>query len=78
MTRTGFRKRGVATALASAAVDFAFERGARAVEAYPITTATTINDLHVGTEAMFARAGLAEVGRPTLRRVVMRRQAARV
>ncbi len=74
VTRAGYRKRGVATALARAAVDFAFERGARAVEAYPITTTSVIlSELHVGTVPMFEAAGLTEVGRPTLRRVVMRR-----
>jgi hypothetical protein len=54
-------------------VDFARARGARAVEAYPITTTDVIaEELHVGTEGVFAGAGLTEVARPTLRRVVMR------
>ena len=35
-TRAGFRKRGVSRALARAAVDFARERGARALEGYPM------------------------------------------
>jgi GNAT superfamily N-acetyltransferase len=72
-TRAGFRKRGVSRALARAAVDFARERGARAIEAYPMTTKDVIaGELHVGTEGVFARAGFAEVSRPTQRRVVMR------
>jgi GNAT superfamily N-acetyltransferase len=72
-TRAGFRKRGVSRALARAAVDFARERGARALEGYPITTKNVIEEeLHVGTESVFADAGLTEVSRPTLRRVVMR------
>jgi GNAT superfamily N-acetyltransferase len=72
-TRAGFRKRGVSRALARAAVDFARERGARAIEGYPMTTKDVIlEELHVGTEAVFADAGLAEVSRPTVRRVVMR------
>jgi GNAT superfamily N-acetyltransferase len=72
-TRAGFRKRGVSRALARAAVDFARERGARALEAYPITTGNVISEeLHVGTPGVFADAGLTEVGRPTLRRAVMR------
>jgi GNAT superfamily N-acetyltransferase len=72
-TRVGFRKRGVSRALARAAVDFARERGARAVEAYPITTTDVISEeLHVGTEGVFAAAGFAEVSRPTKRRAVMR------
>ena len=73
LTRTGFRRRGVSRALARAAVDFARERGARAVEAYPMTTTNAIlEELHVGTEAVFAGAGFAEVSRPTPRRAVMR------
>jgi len=72
-TRAGFRKRGVSRALARAAVAFACERGARAIEGYPITTKNVIlEELHVGTEGMFADAGFREVSRPTLRRVVMR------
>ena len=74
VTRAGFRQRGVATTLARAAVGFGFERGARAVEAYPITTTSVIlSELHVGTVPMFEAAGLTEVSRPTLRRIVMRR-----
>jgi GNAT superfamily N-acetyltransferase len=72
-TRAGFRKRGVSRALARAAVDFAHERGARAIEAYPITTKDVIaEELHVGTTATFAAAGLTEITRPSPRRVVMR------
>jgi len=71
--RTGFRRRGVSRALARAAVDFARERGARALEGYPMTTTNAIaEELHVGTVATFAEAGLTEVSRPTLRRAVMR------
>ncbi len=72
-TRTGFRKRGISRALARAAVAFARERGARAIEGYPITTKTVISEeLHVGTEGVFAAAGFTEVSRPSKRRVVMR------
>jgi GNAT superfamily N-acetyltransferase len=73
LTRAGFRKRGVSRALARAAVDFARERGARAIEGYPMTTKNVIlEELHVGTVGVFADAGFTEVSRPTLRRVVMR------
>ena len=73
VTRTGYRKRGVSRALARAAVDFARERGAHAIEGYPITTKNVIlEELGVGTEGVFAAAGFTEVSRPTLRRVVMR------
>jgi GNAT superfamily N-acetyltransferase len=73
LTRVGYRKRGVSRVLARAAVDFARRHGARAIEAYPITTKDVITEeLHVGTEGVFAAAGFAEVSRPTPRRVVMR------
>ncbi len=73
VTRAGFRKRGISHALARAAVDFARERGARALEGYPITTKDVIlSELHVGTVGAFEAAGFTEVSRPTLRRVVMR------
>jgi len=72
-TRAGFRKRGVSRALARAAVEFAHEHGARAIEGYPIITKNVISaELHAGTEDVLADAGFTEVSRPTLRRVVMR------
>jgi GNAT superfamily N-acetyltransferase len=71
--RAGFRKRGVSRALARAAVDFARERGARAIEGYPMVTKKVIlEELHVGTEGVCADAGFTEVSRPTPRRAVMR------
>ncbi len=76
VTRTGFRRRGVAAALAVAAVGFARERGARAIEGYPMITHAgreiTWGELYVGSRSMFADAGFTEVSRPTRRRVVMR------
>ena len=72
-TRAGFRREGVSYALARAAVAFARERGARALEAYPMTTTEAIlEELHVGTVGAFAAAGFVEVSRPTVRRAVMR------
>ena len=72
-TRVGFRKRGVSRALARAAVDHARGLGARALEAYPMTTTAVIaEELHVGTEGVFAAAGLTPVVHPSPRRVVMR------
>ncbi|AXH96352.1 GNAT family N-acetyltransferase [Ornithinimicrobium avium] len=71
--RAGHRRRGVSRALAVAAVAHARERGARAVEAYPLLTRNVIDEeLHVGTLATFEAAGLREVTRPTPRRMVMR------
>jgi GNAT superfamily N-acetyltransferase len=76
VTRTGFRRRGVSRVLARAAVDFARQRGARALEGYPMITQPgqeiTWGELHVGSRSIFEAAGFAEVSRPTLRRVVMR------
>jgi GNAT superfamily N-acetyltransferase len=71
--RAGFRRRGVGRALARAAVAFARERGARAIEAYPIIAQNAIaEELHVGSPSVFADAGLVEVSRPSVRRLVMR------
>src|SRR5439155_6766066 len=73
VTRKGFRRRGISYALARAAVDFARQRGAHALEGYPITRKDVLlGELHVGTQGMFAAAGFTEDSRPTLRRVVMR------
>lgn len=73
LARAGFRKRGVGRALVRAAADFARERGARALEGYPMITKNVISEeLHVGTVGMFADAGLVEVHRPAQRRAVMR------
>ena len=76
VTRTGFRRRGISRALARGAVDFVRQCGARALEAYPMLADAgegfLVGELHVGTRSVFADAGLVEVSRPTLRRVVMR------
>jgi GNAT superfamily N-acetyltransferase len=76
VTRVGFRKRGISRALARASVDFARERGARAVEGYPMITEPGKDimwgELHVGSRSIFADAGFAEVSRPSVRRFVMR------
>ena len=76
VTREGFRRRGVSYALAHAAVGFARERGARALEGYPMLPVggkdVPWGELHVGHGSIFAAAGFAEVSRPTLRRAVMR------
>jgi GNAT superfamily N-acetyltransferase len=72
LIRAGFRKHGISRALVRAAVDFARERGARTVEAYPIITKNLVaEEFHVGTEDTFA-AGFQSVSHPTPRRVVMR------
>jgi GNAT superfamily N-acetyltransferase len=74
VTRTGFRRRGVSRALAAAAVDFARERGARAVEGYPLVLpaggAVDVGRAVRGHARVFAAAGFTEVTRPTPRRAV--------
>jgi len=76
VTRAGFRRRGISRALACAAVDFARDRGARALEGYPMleepAQGSLPGELHVGSRSVFADAGFTEVSRPTVRRVVMR------
>ncbi len=75
LTRAGYRRRGVSRALVRAAVDFARDRGARAIEGYPMITpgpGILLTELHVGTRRTFELAGFREVSHPTLRRVVMR------
>lgn len=76
VTRKGFRRRGITYELAKATVDFARERGARALEGYPMITypgkEITWGELHVGSHHVFAEAGFKEVTHPTKRRLVMR------
>ena len=76
VTRAGFRRRGISRALARAAVDFARERGARALEGYPMLTRPgqeiMWGELHVGSRSIFEAAGFSELSHPTPRRVVMR------
>jgi GNAT superfamily N-acetyltransferase len=71
--RAGYRKRGVARALAAAAVEHARRQGALSVEAYPIIDKNALaEELHVGTESLFADVGLTVVSHPSKRRLVMR------
>lgn len=74
--RKSYRGRGLTYPLARATIDFARQRGARALEAYPMITQPdkeiTWGELHVGARQVFADAGFEEVSHPTPRRVVMR------
>ena len=76
VARAGYRRRGISYALARAAVDFARDRGARALEGYPMITQPgheiAWGELHVGSRSIFEAAGFTEVSHPTPRRVVMR------
>ena len=72
VVRRGFRGRGLAKALAIAAVAHARTGGATAVEGYPRVGDASVSDLFVGSAGIFAAAGLVEVSRPTPARAVMR------
>ncbi|GAA2424336.1 GNAT family N-acetyltransferase [Streptomyces pulveraceus] len=76
VVRRGYRGRGLTYPLAAAAVAHARDRGARALEAYPMVThpgkQITWGELHGGAHQVFEEAGLKEVTRPTVRRSVMR------
>jgi GNAT superfamily N-acetyltransferase len=74
--RKGYRGRGLTYHLARATIEFARDRGARALEAYAMITEPgreiTWGEVHVGARQVFADAGFEEVGHPTPRRVIMR------
>jgi GNAT superfamily N-acetyltransferase len=76
LVRAGFRRQGIAYALARAAVDHARARGARALEAYPMNTSPgqeiAWDEIHVGARSVFDAAGFTQVHRHSARRVVMR------
>lgn len=76
IVRKGYRGRGISGEMAAAAVDFARDRGARALEAYAMVTQPgkeiTWGELHVGSVGIFVDAGFVEVSRPSKRRVVLR------
>lgn len=76
VVRKGFRGRGLTYHLARAAVDFARQRGARALEGYGMLTEPgkeiTWGELHVGPRQAFEEAGFEQVSHPSKRRVVMR------
>jgi GNAT superfamily N-acetyltransferase len=76
VTRAGYRKRGVTYAMAKAALEHARQRGARAIEGYPMIVETgeevTWGQLYVGNRKVFEAAGFKEVTHPSKKRVVMR------
>ncbi len=77
VVRVGYRRRGIARALVSAAVEFARQEGAAVVEGYPVDparrTSVSADELYHGTFGLFAGAGFAVVSRPSKGRVLMRR-----
>jgi GNAT superfamily N-acetyltransferase len=74
--RVGYRGQGITYRLAGAAVDVARERGARALEGYPMIPDPgqniTWGEIHVGHRKVFEAAGFKEVSHPSKRRCVMR------
>jgi GNAT superfamily N-acetyltransferase len=76
VVRAGFRGEGLTYELARAAVAYARDRGAAALEGYPIVAKAgqkiTWDEASVGSPQVFAAAGLQHVSRPTVRRRVMR------
>jgi GNAT superfamily N-acetyltransferase len=76
VVRKEYRGRGLTYLLAQATIGFARERGARALEAYPMITEPgkeiTWGEVHVGARQVFEDAGFTQISHPTPRRVVMR------
>jgi GNAT superfamily N-acetyltransferase len=74
--RPGFRGQGLTRPLTTAAVEFARDHGAAAVEGYPMVPkpgqSVTWGEMNVGSRNTFVAAGFREVSQPTVRRVVMR------
>jgi GNAT superfamily N-acetyltransferase len=77
-----YRRSGVGLALLKAAVEFARQHGATAVEGHPVdvaglkTARVAPSALYTGTKAMFAAAGFVEVARTYPTRPVMRHSIA--
>jgi ribosomal protein S18 acetylase RimI-like enzyme len=66
VVRPGFRRRGIASQLLAAAVAFARERGARAVEGHPLDDSARrvlAMEAYVGVASMFEKAGFTEIDR---------------
>jgi GNAT superfamily N-acetyltransferase len=72
--RKGYRRKGITSALVSAAVKTAIRAKAPAVEAYPVDAAVSPSASGTGYVSTFARAGFRIVGRRTPARPIMRRQ----
>jgi ribosomal protein S18 acetylase RimI-like enzyme len=75
VVRVGFRRRGIAGALISAAVGHARDRGARVIEGYPVAVEEKQNvnaaELYHGTVSLFERAGFSVLARPVAGRALV-------
>ena len=74
--RTGHRRRGVATVLTGAAIGYARDHGATAVEAYPLDAEASPSSTFTGYVSTFERLGFTAVAAPSSSRIVMRRDLA--
>lgn len=70
--RIGYRKRGVTSALISAAIDAARRAGAPAIEAYPLDADRSPSATGTGYVSTFRRAGFKIAARRTPARPIMR------
>jgi GNAT superfamily N-acetyltransferase len=70
------RGKGIQRKLLAAAVDYARDRGARMLEAYPVDKPTRSHDdfMFFGSRSLYEHAGFHEVVRRSSTRVVMRRR----
>lgn len=81
VVRSGYRKRGVTTAMLEGAVEYARSKGAPAVEAHPVDPPgrMDLTMAFVGTRSMFEKVGFEVVGTTDavaskMPRLVMRRE----
>lgn len=73
VTRVGYRRRGIATALLAAAKAFARDEGARLVEGYPVDgERSSAVDYFTGTLGMFQGEGFVEILRRDPTRPIVR------
>jgi len=70
--RKGHRRGGIMTALISAAIDYARDAGAPALEAYPLDGTVSPSATSTGYASTFARAGFSEIARRSPARPIMR------
>lgn len=70
--RVGERRKGSTRELLAAAVELARERGAKAIEGWPLASDHRTADEYLGREHVFEACGFECIRRPSPRRAVMR------